>query len=80
MSDDNNGWRDISTATKVPHERVLLWSPDAEYDNPFIGYWSDNPEFLDGGAWYEGGDHGGFPVDADPTYWQPLPADPKVSA
>jgi hypothetical protein len=68
-------WRPISTAPK-DGTRVLLWSPDATIDNPYIGHWVDREDYPDGGAWWEKDDNDGFCADADPSYWTALPLPP----
>lgn len=70
------GWQDIATAPK-DGTRVLLFSPDSKY-GLFIGWWCENnidPE----GAWWPDDEDAPYPIDADPTKWQPLPAPPVAT-
>lgn len=67
-------WQDISTAPK-DGTWVLLHSPDSIHA-AFIGRWCDDSDFPDGGAWWPDHD-AGFPIDVDPSHWQPLPSPPK---
>ena len=70
-------WRTIDSAPK-DGEFVLLYSPDAGDGEPFIARWLPDPEFPDGGAWWEKPDNYPFPVDADPSHWMPLPLAPVI--
>lgn len=69
-------WHPIATAPR-DGTPIILWSPDAEPDTPFLGHWRDDPDLPDGGAWWERADDA-YPIDADATHWMPLPAAPRV--
>lgn len=69
------GWQPVATAPR-DETWVLLFSPDTE-GPPFVGRWRDDLDDPDGGAWWEFGDLA-WPVDADATHWQPLPAPPAA--
>lgn len=70
-----NEWRDISEAPKSG-EFVLLWSPDNKDEQAFIGQWREDDSPWGGSWWpdYEAS----FPIDCDPTHWQPLPDPPST--
>lgn len=71
-------WQPIETAPK-DGTWVLAYSPDAaggDYPPVFIVQWRDDDDYPDGGAWWLDHD-AGFPVDADPSHWMPLPPKPE---
>lgn len=70
-----SAWQPIETAPK-DGTWVLLFSPDAEPDTPFIGQWRDVEDYPDGGAWWEN-NGSSYCIDADPSHWQPLPESPE---
>lgn len=71
------GWRDIDQAPK-DGTWVLLFSPDSKEPQSFIGQWRDDDENPWGGGWWPDYE-AGFPIDADPTHFMPLPAAPTNS-
>lgn len=65
-----SGWQPISTAPR-DGSAVLIFSPDARTPQLCIASWCED-------GWYDVWDDiTGTPIDADPTHWLPLPAQPK---
>ena len=72
-------WQPIETAPK-DGTRILLYSPDAMEPKCFIGYWLNDVDYPDGGAWFDyWREDTGLPIDADSTHWMPLPEAPNPS-
>lgn len=71
------GWQKIDSAPR-DGTFVLLFSPDADPERcVFVGQWFDHESYPDGGAWWSDRESDSFPIDADPSHWQPLPDPPR---
>lgn len=71
-----DGWRPIATA---PRDGTFILLGCATWERPELGQWSLPTAYwsTDGGS-YEDGETASTSDEVDsPTYWQPLPPNPK---
>lgn len=68
-------WQPIETAPR--NTPVLVFSPDASEPKVLLAHCLDFGD-GDGAEWYDVWQETGYPIDADPSHWQPLPEPPAT--
>lgn len=73
---ESGGWCFDMDAAPIDGTPVLIWSPDARGHSISLAVWAEFEGSPDG-AWFDEWQEEGFPIDAWPSAWMPLPTPPK---